>query len=68
MSSLTINPDNPNPHDAPLCLVAAKILYFGVGGGIAEFERSVRVVGGDLTNVLERTIGVGRRVMRIDWS
>ena len=54
------------------CLVAAKILYFGVGGGISEFvdfvtkKKSGRK--GDVKTVLERLAGVGRRVLSIRWN
>ena len=53
----------------PLCLVAAKVLYFGVGGGVPDFVRAVE--DGDLGHVetvLERTKGVGRKVLRVDWN
>ena len=50
-----------------LCLVAAKVLYFGVGGGVIDFEKMVRNHGGQLETILEKKSGVGRRVMRVDW-
>lgn len=52
----------------PLSLVAAKILYFGVGGGVGDFETLVQEAGGEVTTALERNIGVGRKVMRIQWN
>ncbi|KAG2071425.1 hypothetical protein BDR04DRAFT_1075411 [Suillus decipiens] len=53
-----------------LCLVAAKVLYFGVGGGAAEFLRCVRDLdkGGTVETVWEKTQGVERRVMRVRWN
>lgn len=51
-----------------LCLVAAKVLYFGVGGGIIDFEKFVKESHGRLETVLERTAGVGRKVMKISWT
>ena len=51
-----------------LCLVAAKVLYFGVGGGVMEFERTVGEAGGTVSTVLERKTGIGRRVMRVEWK
>ncbi|KAL5498805.1 hypothetical protein ACEPAH_2160 [Sanghuangporus vaninii] len=51
-----------------LCLVAAKVLYFGVGGGVMEFERAVREAGGKTSTVLERKTGVGRRIMSVEWT
>uniref|UniRef100_D8QB31 protein-histidine N-methyltransferase n=1 Tax=Schizophyllum commune (strain H4-8 / FGSC 9210) TaxID=578458 RepID=D8QB31_SCHCM len=53
----------------PLCLVAAKVLYFGVGGGVPDFVRAVEDGGlGRVETVLERTKGVGRKVLRVDWK
>ncbi|KAL1719228.1 hypothetical protein EV715DRAFT_199346 [Schizophyllum commune] len=53
----------------PLCLVAAKVLYFGVGGGVPDFVRAVEDGGlGHVETVLERTKGVGRKVLRVEWK
>ena len=58
-----------------LCLVAAKVLYFGVGGGVSEFtkliETPVKTTGrprGKVEIVLERNVGVGRKVMNVQWA
>ncbi|KAG1900393.1 uncharacterized protein F5891DRAFT_1033847 [Suillus fuscotomentosus] len=53
-----------------LCLVAAKVLYFGVGGGVTEFVRCVQGSdeGGTVKTVWEKTQGVERRVMSIRWN
>lgn len=53
-----------------LCLVAAKVLYFGVGGGVTEFVRCVQGSdkGGMVKTVWEKTQGVERRVMSIRWN
>ncbi|KAJ7502507.1 hypothetical protein B0H11DRAFT_1712391 [Mycena galericulata] len=57
-----------------LCLVAAKVLYFGVGGGVTEFSSTLgskamidRGCAGSAEAVWERKIGVGRKVLRIKW-
>ena len=51
-----------------LCLVAAKVLYFGVGGGVETFVKAVEDQKlGTVETVWERKEGVGRRVMRILW-
>jgi protein-histidine N-methyltransferase len=50
------------------CLVAAKVLYFGVGGGVPDFVRAVEGAGGRVDTVWERSEGVGRRIMRVSWS
>ncbi|KAJ3498846.1 hypothetical protein NLJ89_g10170 [Agrocybe chaxingu] len=50
-----------------LCLVAAKVLYFGVGGGIPDFLETLKNVNADVETVLERTAGVGRKTMRVRW-
>jgi protein-histidine N-methyltransferase len=57
-------PELPPP---PLCLVAAKVLYFGVGGGVEGFVRAVEAEGGSVRTVWEHREGVGRRIMRIEW-
>jgi protein-histidine N-methyltransferase len=53
--------------DGALCLVAAKVLYFGVGGGVPDFTRAVKHDGGDLETLWDRKEGVGRVIMRVDW-
>lgn len=50
-----------------LCLVAAKVLYFGVGGGIDDFSEAVSRVGGKMEVVSELKTGVGRKVVRVRW-
>ncbi|KAF7357921.1 hypothetical protein MVEN_00838500 [Mycena venus] len=59
----------------PMCLVAAKVLYFGVGGGVSEFVRTLQSnsmvdkgCSGRAESVWERKVGVGRKIMRIDWG
>ncbi|KAK7472509.1 hypothetical protein VKT23_000624 [Stygiomarasmius scandens] len=56
-----------------LCLVAAKVFYFGVGGGTTEFVQAVenREKGGGkatVRTVWERNIGVKRKIMQLSWS
>jgi len=53
-----------------LCLVAAKVLYFGVGGGVSEFMRAVEGSPwkGKVDTVWEKMAGVGRSVMRVRWD
>lgn len=59
------------------CLVAAKVLYFGVGGGVSEFVRAVEESSqdgrqgkglGKIETVWEKKGGVGRKVMSVEWS
>ncbi|KAJ7782516.1 hypothetical protein DFH07DRAFT_324803 [Mycena maculata] len=57
-----------------LCLVAAKVLYFGVGGGFSEFLAALeskamadRGCSGTAESVWERKVGVGRKIMRVSW-
>jgi len=60
-----------------LCLVAAKRVYFGVGGGVAEFIRAVEGLNGSeegrgthrssVETVWEKTEGVKRIVMQVVW-
>ncbi|KAF8156919.1 hypothetical protein B0H34DRAFT_711194 [Crassisporium funariophilum] len=70
-SQLSIDPQSsgvplvkPSAHS---CLVAAKVLYFGVGGGISDFLKSVEERKGRVETVLERNVGVGRKVMSVHW-
>lgn len=51
----------------PLILVAAKVLYFGVGGGVKEFARAVEEEGGEAGVVWEVTQGVGRQIIRVTF-
>ncbi|ESK88756.1 hypothetical protein Moror_17144 [Moniliophthora roreri MCA 2997] len=51
-----------------LCVVAAKIFYFGVGGGVTEFVQAVQKRGANVVTVWEQTVGVGRRIMRVSWK
>lgn len=74
MENLSISKDNERSaagDQGALCLVAAKILYFGVGGGISDFVDFVTRTKcgrkGDVKTVLEKLAGVGRRVLSIKW-
>jgi len=50
-----------------LCLVAGKVLYFGVGGGMADFLEAVGNAGGNAKTVSEQKFGVGRKIIRVLW-
>ena len=52
----------------PLCLVAAKVLYFGVGGGVQAFVSAVEREHGTVRTVWEHREGVGRVIMRVEWE
>ncbi|KDQ10492.1 hypothetical protein BOTBODRAFT_190467 [Botryobasidium botryosum FD-172 SS1] len=60
LSSLSIS-------QSPRCLVAAKLLYFGVGGGVDSFVQQVEQQGGKVQTVWEENEGLWRRIMRIEW-
>ncbi|KAK0520415.1 hypothetical protein OC842_007108 [Tilletia horrida] len=69
---------------AALCLVAAKVLYFGVGGGVHSFVQAVerghlaspppaaegrrRRPKGQARVVREVRAGVGRAVLQVSWA
>lgn len=54
--------------DKCLCLVAAKLVYFGVGGGVTEFIRAVEGSGKGLVETIwEKNEGVKRRVLKVLW-
>ncbi|KAG9001561.1 hypothetical protein FRB94_004652 [Tulasnella sp. JGI-2019a] len=50
-----------------LILLAAKVVYFGVGGGVREFVEAVQKAGGCTTLVWEMNDGVGRQVLRLSF-
>ena len=50
-----------------LCLVAAKVVYFGVGGGIHGFEKAIEGTQGETKTVYEQKAGVSRRIMQVSW-
>ncbi|WFD30379.1 protein-histidine N-methyltransferase [Malassezia sp. CBS 17886] len=51
-----------------LCLIAAKVLYFGVGGGVDEFRATLAQHGGWSAVVRHIAKGVGRVVIRAGWQ
>ncbi|KAF5348731.1 hypothetical protein D9758_006815 [Tetrapyrgos nigripes] len=53
-----------------LCLVAAKVFYFGVGGGTTEFVQAVeaRQKTASVKTVWEKDTGVTRKIMQLQWS
>ncbi|KAI0790550.1 hypothetical protein C8Q75DRAFT_806451 [Abortiporus biennis] len=54
-----------------LCLVAAKFVYFGVGGGVIDFIQAVeedpKRRKGKVETVWEKKEGVKRSVMKVTW-
>ncbi len=50
-----------------LILIAAKVIYFGVGGDLHAFEAEVTDVGGKLEEVKSWNAGVGRKVLQLRW-
>lgn len=62
------DPTTESTHaDNYLCLVAAKVLYFGVGGGVSDFLLAVGAENARVETVFERNIGVGRKIMKVYW-
>lgn len=51
-----------------LCLIAAKALYFGVGGSVDDFTRAAEGRKGKVETVWETITGVKRKVLRITWQ
>ncbi|KAF8729840.1 hypothetical protein AX14_005938 [Amanita brunnescens Koide BX004] len=68
----------PNEGEKPtsnpsLCLVAAKAVYFGVGGGVSNFIDAVEGNGsreklGTVETVWETKTGVKRNVLSVTWN
>ena len=51
------------------CLVAAKVLYFGVGGGVSDFVSYVEKQGVATAEIVrERNIGIGRSVLSLNFT
>ncbi|KAK8861231.1 hypothetical protein IAR55_002050 [Kwoniella newhampshirensis] len=48
-------------------LVAAKILYFGVGGGLQAFLHQIENDGAHWSTVKDWVRGVGRKVVQVGW-
>lgn len=67
VSSLKLDESVAKEGRSYLCLVAAKILYFGVGGGVSDFLQAISGHQGRVETVLERKTGVGRKIMRVYW-
>lgn len=52
-----------------VCLVAAKVMYFGVGGSILDFERTVQKERGAATaDVWTHSVGIVRKVIQVKWG
>lgn len=72
---LVISPTEHFEQEQPLCLVAAKLVYFGVGGGVSEFVKVVEsfspeeheIRRGKVIMVWEKSGGVKRCIMRLRW-
>ncbi|KAG8930542.1 hypothetical protein FRC02_004057 [Tulasnella sp. 418] len=63
-----LKPSSEQDSQPSMALVAAKILYFGVGGGVAEFSDEVLNAGGRIKNVWESNTGVGRRILSVQFG
>jgi protein-histidine N-methyltransferase len=50
-------------------LVAAKVLYFGVGGGIMQFIQMLesQEYRGKAQTVWEQDKGVSRKILKVEW-
>ncbi|KLO14017.1 hypothetical protein SCHPADRAFT_851690, partial [Schizopora paradoxa] len=55
-------------HSNTLCLVAAKILYFGVGGSIIDFQKYLQSRGATYDIVFNKALGVARQVLSLQWG
>lgn len=69
--SIKVPSSNSGP-SSYLCLVAAKVIYFGVGGGVSEFLDAV-YGSGDRRSVKaepvwESKAGVGRKIIKMCWN
>lgn len=53
--------------DVGKCLVAAKVLYFGVGGGVLAFEQELHRRRANAATVWKSEQGVSRVVLEVRW-
>lgn len=51
-----------------LCLVAAKVIYFGVGGGVYAFEQELKRRRAYTETVWKSEKGVSRVVLQVNWE
>lgn len=55
-------------HRRSVCLVAAKVVYFGVGGSITDFIQALESRQGGLAkDVWQQDKGVSRRILELTW-
>lgn len=57
----------PNAAARPVCLVAAKVIYFGVGGGVELFKQHAVSKAARISAVKNVTQGVGRTVLLVEF-
>lgn len=58
----------PPERSGSLCFIAAKVIYFGVGGGVDTFAEAVAQSGGHCHTVFEKASGVSRRILQVTWN
>ncbi len=70
--------EHEGPEASGLCIVAAKLVYFGVGGGVSEFvdavenarhsnEEALARPAGSVRTVWKKDEGVKRVIMEVKW-
>ena len=72
-SACTGQGTNEGSRDGYSCLVAAKMVYFGVGGGVIDFTNvvegdRVQEKRGKVETVWETDTGVKRKVLSVVWE
>ncbi len=75
-AKLVIDDERTPEKRPPICLVAAKLVYFGVGGGVSEFVKAVEGYPvpcegkrrGKPEVVWETKEGVKRCILQVHWS
>lgn len=56
-----------NTGATPVCLIAAKVIYFGVGGGVELFKQHAAAKAARITTVKSITHGVGRTILSVEF-
>ncbi|KAI0341350.1 hypothetical protein BDW22DRAFT_1414114 [Trametopsis cervina] len=75
-SDMTMSSKEANSDPEHLCIVAAKLVYFGVGGGVTEFIDAVQGANssscgrrpGTVESVWKKDEGVKRVILKVHWK
>lgn len=55
-------------HTSTECLIAAKVIYFGLSGGLSEFQEKVELSGGKMGVIPVKSTGPERVIVSVQWD